>query len=97
MSLDPDAIRECWDEKATEYTAACREVRGVSQRRHTMAATNSHCSAPGSVPVLGFATRASHLVTSESVGAQLRLEVPHHDIAVQGTRHQLLQVAVEGN
>jgi hypothetical protein len=30
LSLEPDAMRECWDEKATEYTAACREVHSVS-------------------------------------------------------------------
>lgn len=39
----------------------------------------------------------SHLMAGEPERAQLRLEVPYHDMIIEGTRHELLHVGVEGD
>jgi hypothetical protein len=39
----------------------------------------------------------SHLMAGKPESAQLRLEVPYHDMIVERARHELLHVGIEGD
>lgn len=102
LSLDPDAMRLCAFEKATEYTAACSTAQTAPQLGSQHWTGFSRRATACTQWLLGCCMHVTqhlhdaYLVSSKPKRTQLWFEVPDHHTTVQGTRDQLLQVGVKG-